>query len=241
MNTNKIARWITIKGNHIPIYVKNDFKDIGLEDIKTIVQSGFSNKSIEERETIGQQLKDIINPNYTPGDGNCGKCSLAFALQMRGIDVEALNGVDGGAFFDAYHFTSDDYVNNFAVGDNSLFGKKLSKIGNKNSLGGTVKSVTDGIMNHMKNWGDGTVAILNVQNVGPGGHAMNMVNIGGHVFLVDTQIGRILKTRSEIERFIITKDVARTILVRVDNVDLHEDWQNRCKDHVRFKNTGGTT
>ncbi len=89
--------WITVKGNHIPIYEG--------QSKSQAIRSFFKNKSFKTQSQIIAGIKrgkpmsfkqaneGKVNPNYSKSleyQNNCQTCILTFELRLRGFDIEAV-------------------------------------------------------------------------------------------------------------------------------------------------------
>lgn len=134
-----------------------------------------------------------VNPNFSKGGGyrvNCQRCVVAFEMQRRGFDVEALpktskndpnakiNGV-----LDNFGKTLDDRV---------FFGTKNNEIllpfeHQTNRLNPT--QATKNILNTMSSWGEGSRAVVVISRGFRSGHVANIEYSNGNITLYDSQAG----------------------------------------------------
>lgn len=154
----------------------------------------------------------LANPNYNLAREfqiNCQRCVWAFEMLRRGFSVEAARS------------DSSDYVGSIrSIHD---FWSSARNADQKywlrvDRMASTVAGQYAVVERKMKEWGEGSRAILaNVWN-GGGGHIWNVEYSGGKVHYYDGQIGREVDIAGRNSR---TKVL--DIFARVDNLDIPED------------------
>lgn len=87
-------RWITVKGNHIPIY-KGETKEQAIERFLGDKKQSQVIAGIKRGKPMSfkEANEGKVNPNYHKRYGyqnNCQICTLTFELRLRGYDIEAV-------------------------------------------------------------------------------------------------------------------------------------------------------
>lgn len=141
----------------------------------------------------------IVNPGKEPG--NCQRCAVAFEMRRRGYDVQASEGSRGEL---GYHWMIA-----------SCFPGAESK-----SFGYDVPDKDSALQRQMKQWGEGSRAIVEVRNIG-WGHAFNLEVTGGEVRVFDSQIGATWSDKTSKQAGgrvnLGCDDAADVIITRTDN------------------------
>lgn len=157
------------------------------------------------------------NPFYDGSYGeyseNCQRAVIATEARMRGYDVIAQPTYDGDTmpsrteWMKAFKGAKEDYV-----------GKS------------TASATQRAVENQMKQYGDGSRAVLGLAWKGGGGHVINVFQKNGKTYYYDGQIGAKYDPK-ELFSAIKTKN---TDLIRVDNLD----FGSRAREAVRQRPKG---
>lgn len=140
------------------------------------------------------------NPHYNPAYGayssNCQRCVLTYEARRRGYDVTALPTYSG----DLLPY-GGDYLKGLSNPQPVNVGKSTRKI-----------------TQQMKNYGDGSRAIISVSK-GRNGHVFIAENKGGKIYYIDPQING-KYTKLNLSR------VSRASVTRIDNQNFTEYAKN---------------
>lgn len=175
-----------------------------------------------EPSSIADALRKV-NPNYDSRldaqeayTSNCQRCIVAYEMQRRGYDVEALpTYADDNLPQIAYRYTNKE-------GKQELIGRwqgafknaKGVNVGASGNNAASEKKTYDNIVKEMTKYGNGSRAVVQILYRNGGGHVFNVENVNGQISFVEAQTGR-------------TKDIWRTLksvntdtvrLVRTDNL-----------------------
>lgn len=119
-----------------------------------------------------------VNPNFDWVGGdfaythNCQRCAVAFEVRERGYDVVALGASSAGGYG-----AEAEIVHMF---------KEASRL----EFDGRGHSNTEAVRNQMREWGDGSRAIITIRrDGGMTGHAFNAEYKDGTFFIIDSQLG----------------------------------------------------
>ena len=157
-------------------------------------------------------LEDIMevtewsNPNYGKAgyDTNCQRCVVAFELNMRGYNVEALPHIGN----------SDTYTND--SGWTKFFGKNVDSMVSVSST--SVSGQKNKILKQMGDWGEHSRAVLRVTWKGKDyGHVINVINSKSGVSAWDAQTGR----RVSLDNILSRSSLKKTKLLRTDDANLN--------------------
>ncbi len=101
-NADKNIKWITVKGNHIPIK-DGQTKDEAIKEFlkgkdqktKSLVKSDKTIAGVKKGKPMSykQANEGRVNPNYNKSDEyklNCQCCVAVFEARLRGYDIETL-------------------------------------------------------------------------------------------------------------------------------------------------------
>lgn len=192
----------------------DDIKEPYLVEAKKIFEPEYEYKKISSVHTIDDDCNaDTINPEHL--ESNCQRCAIAFELRQRGYDVQASDG------------EHDDLGQQRNI--NACF---------LNPDIGVVESpsshdVTDDVVAKMEEWGDYSRAVLCVDYVDAGhGHAVNLCNIGGNVYYIDSQSGEKHPIGSWSYGSDRIKDVDVAYVIRTDNARLSADTAKYVKERA---------
>ena len=158
--------------------------------------------------------RDIINPDHL--DENCQRCAIAYELRARGLDVTASPGESGDLAMTSRIlscFVKPDmktYMDYDLDGDHEIARQTLKQ---------------------MKEWGDGARALVLAQ-YGSFGHAFNLINKNGKVYLQDSQSGQSWDAESKdtIEQGLQLTGAFNATLVRTDNAKLSFGTEDYVRD-----------
>lgn len=157
-----------------------------------------------------------VNPRYNTDRLyriNCQRVVYAYEMKRRGYDVEARPFEVGDNFasslFGGYKrvFSDQEWTRNYELGRNT-------------------KTVVEGIEGRMKEWGDGSRAVVEVVwKGGRKGHIFNVEQIGGVTYGIDAQSGKIFNIGDYISQSMPSK----TKISRVDNLrEVNAGNLNKC-------------
>lgn len=203
-------------------------------------------KDVNERLTYVLE-NSLINPNYRAGrngeyERNCALCSVALALQARGYDVEAMprdkdwRGLD--SVFDVDYNNPDNFIasgSKYRV--SGVPSAQQIYLQNKNYADKSdvpqvprgAKNVAKAVIDKAKGWGEGAIGAINVKwKDTSSAHTLNIVNIHGNVWLVDSQSGKVV-FEDKIEKYLKRTIANHTSIVRLDNAPIKKDIKNLDK------------
>lgn len=176
-----------------------------------------SNKNVQPISS--EEAIKNTNPHYKDSweyRSNCQRCVWAYELQRRGYNVEAKP---------------------------TFKGDSLPRRGNWQKLGGlqyddkngmfingrTYKNEISSINEQMKNWGDGSRAIVRViWKNSNSGHVFNIENKGGKIFAYDAQPGK----KIDLSDYMSQSRRGYTALFRTDNAKID---MSQVADYVKMK------
>lgn len=182
-----------------------------------------------KEKSIGDAVVET-NPNhsydYREFSANCQRCVVAYELRRRGYDVEALPTYQGDTLNRVAYVDQNNGI--YAARWRGAFqGAKTENVGVAGNNASAEKAVMQNISDKMKEYGNGSRAVIQIFYRGGGGHVFNVENQGGRIVYVEAQTGKM-------------KDVARTMqsvrtdsvnIVRVDNLRVSD----RAKNFVKHK------
>ena len=155
-----------------------------------------------------EQALAATNPNYKSRTAeytrNCQRCVYAYELQRRGYNVEAKARVLSG--------TDPMFGGNWKHGFKNQTWTRQGELGTRNA------TVEKNIADKMKNWGDGSRAIVYVAWKGGSAHVFNVENTGGKVSIFDGQTGK----KHSLSEYLSIAKPSKTMISRVDNLDVNE-------------------
>lgn len=155
-----------------------------------------------------EQALAATNPNYKSGANeytrNCQRCVYAYELQRRGYNVEAKERVLSG--------TDPMFNGVWKRGFKNQTWTAQGELGTRNT------TVEKNIVGKMKNWGDGSRAIVYVAWKGGSAHVFNVENTGGKVSIFDGQTGK----KHSLSEYLSIAKPSKTMISRVDNLDVNE-------------------
>lgn len=166
------------------------------------------------------------NPYYQRGvdaySANCQRCVIAYEARRRGYDVVAQPTFVTDKLPSVAH--KDKFANYNAYYMGAFKEAKPINIG-RNANGGSVYASTarENIKNKMKEWGNGSRAILQIFWAGGGGHVVNLENINGKVVVNDAQVSQ----KHDLDSYVNSGDmiIGDLNIIRTDNL--------RFSDRVR--------
>lgn len=178
------------------------------------------------KEAIGRQGKPIsidkafvganpyFSPDYAAYSENCQRCVVAYELRRRGYDVTALPTYVG------------DNLPTIAYTKGRIYeGRWKGAFRNAKTLdvgANRATKVSANITAKMKEFGNGSRAVVQVFWHSGGGHVFSVENRNGRMVYMDPQTGRIRNINDTLSRA-FTMDVN---LVRTDNLRLSERAKN---------------
>ena len=175
-------------------------------------------------KSMGSAMLDS-NPNYN-GDykefsENCQRVVVAYEARRRGYNVEAQPTYKG------------DELNQIAYNDsknNISRGRWMGAFQNakpKDVSAKTEKGVLDNIDNQMKEYGDGSRAVVQIFYKGGGGHVFNIERKDGKTHYIEAQAGKV----KDFAKTLQNVKTDRVALVRTDNLK----FSDRAKNFVMSK------
>lgn len=227
-------------------------------------QLGRAGKDIFSRnDNDFSKVMRLVNPNYVDswtyqrlGDGaftspaekqrnkpyhqNCALCSVAGVLQLMGYDVEAMpRDKTWRGFNDVFDFDWDNHDNFIAPSSskvNYAGTDWYNSITNFNRAKTRATSLATQLDNQMKQWGEHSFAIMNVQWKGSRkSHAVVVYREKYHTTVMDFQNGQ----TQDIHQYIRTKGIKPSSvgLYRMDNAKLKDNIKDLDKI-VKFRKRG---
>lgn len=152
-----------------------ELKRQAYKDYKGVYEPTFEFNLRKEDKTLAEIAKSINEKYFTfeyEYTNNCQRCSVAFELQERGLDVKACPvGMDGGR--GAERIIKSIFADSERIDFN----------------GGHETTIE--IIEQMEKFGPGSRAIIMTGNSDGSGHAFNVVNENGNVFFVDSQCSKV--------------------------------------------------
>ena len=220
------------------------------------IDKGWDNSENYSNDRFNQMTvfnRHYINPRYGNSfigfekgyDTNCALCVAAFALNMRGYNVEAAardkqwRGID--SIFNPDYTNPDNY---FVSGSRYSLASVPSKSQLRSWYGvkGEIPTAARGaaavakqIEDKVKSWGNNSYGALNVKWKGcNSGHTVIVANVNGRVQMFDPQSGKTL--RSEDFKAYMGRTVANhTSMVRLDNAPIKQGVTKETLNKM-FKN-----
>ena len=171
---------------------------------------GSANTLNEALGTQGRAMSDaravlganpFFNKKYDEYSFNCQRCVIATEARKRGYDVIALPT-----------FNNDTMPSNNNYIRQCFKNPTILEVG-KTTRGGTQRAVEQ----QMKQFGNGSRAVLAVQWANGGGHAINLVQKNGKTEFYDGQTGQRYKAKDLFNQ--VKTGKAETRLTRVDNLE----------------------
>lgn len=143
---------------------------------------------------------------YAEFNQNCNRCVVAYEARRRGYDVVAQPTYEGDDFGNRV-YAPDGTVN--ARWQGAFQGAKTDMVG-----GQSANDVITNINGKMKEWGNGSRAVVGVDWKGGGGHVFNVERQSGRSYFVDAQSGEIYDPKQVFAQ--VNPQSVR--LVRTDNL-----------------------
>lgn len=229
--TDKLADWINNPDGTFPEidafasefgYVPDVKKSMEennsiLSDEKIINVIGMPGKQID----IDTALK-TVNPNFPEQHKNCQRCVVAYELQRRGYDVEAMP-FDGNypSIFSLFKYPERSDRFKYVINKDYIDESKGYKINR------SPKATANTVKGYMLDWGNNSRATLVVEWRGTKtSHIINVENVNGDVWLIDAQCGR--KT-TKIEEYLKETKCAEIELCRTDNLIFQNENEIKIK------------
>lgn len=152
-----------------------ELKRQAYKEYKGVYEPSLEFNSRKEDKTLVEIARSINEKYFTfeyEYTNNCQRCSVAFELQERGLDVKACPvGTDGGR--GAERVIKSIFADSERIDFN----------------GGHEATIE--IIEQMEKFGSGSRAIIITGNSDGSGHAFNVVNEDGNVFFVDSQCSKV--------------------------------------------------
>lgn len=171
-----------------------------------IGQKGKPQSPQEAMERVNPDIKAVDAMSYEDYTSNCQRCVVAYELNRRGYNVEAEST-----------FQNDPYPR----------GRWLTAFegATQESVGATTNNkVNKNITEKMSDWGNGSRAIVSVQN-GRGGHVFNVEYRNGKLNYYDAQTN----SRYDPKRVFNHVNKQRVMITRTDNLPIGDN----VRDMVR--------
>lgn len=178
-----------------------------------------------EPATIAEATRGVnanhYSVDYAEYSMNCQRCVVAYELQRRGYDVEALATYRGDtlpqvAYRDANRGTWEGRWKG------AFQGARTINVGVQGNTPSTERAVIGNLESNMRGFGAGSRGVVQVFWRGGGGHVFNVENDGGRVRYMDAQTGRSVN----IENYIHLARTSSVNLVRTDNLKISERARN---------------
>lgn len=178
-----------------------------------------------EPATIAEATRDVnanhYSVDYAEYSMNCQRCVVAYELQRRGYDVEALATYRG------------DMLPQVAYYDNSrgtwegrwkgaFQGARTINVGMQGNTSSTERAVIGNLESNMQGFGTGSRGVVQVFWRGGGGHVFNVENDGGRIRYMDALTGKSVN----ISDYIHLAKTGSVNLVRTDNLRVSERAKN---------------
>lgn len=166
----------------------------------------------------------LTNPNYpSPGySDNCTRCVVAYELRRRGYDVTALPTYGGDKWMDVS-------INNVAAADRwkgAFRGSRTERVGS-----GSAAKTIDNIKQHMKMYGSGSRAVVNIRYADTEiNHVFNVENVNGRILFLDAQSGQ-RYSQASMRNLLRQTSGMTTTLTRTDNLRI----SNRAREFVKTR------
>lgn len=194
-----------------------EIKEPYLFEVKEIFEPEYEYKKIDAAHTVEDDCNaDTINPEHLKA--NCQRCAIAFELRQRGYDVQASEG-------------EHDELGQQRNINACFVNPDIATVESHSS-----HDVTDGVIEKMKEWGDYSRAVLCVDYVDAGyGHAVNLCNIGGNIYYIDSQSGEKRQIYDWSYGYDRIKDVDVAYVIRTDNVRLSADAAKYVKERGQIE------
>lgn len=151
--------------------------------------------------------------NYREFSQNCQRCVMAYEMRRRGYDVEALPTYEndtmpmGGNWMTAFD------------------GAKAVDVGRT-----TERATINSIESQMKNWGEGSRAILRIKWAGGNsGHVINVEYANGGLRVYDAQSNQRQTGSALLKDYMQYATLSRTQLVRTDNLTVSDNMRYMVK------------
>ena len=147
--------------------------------------------------------------NYDDFSSNCQRCVFAYEMRRRGYDVEALPTYE------------NDEMPRGGNWQRAMSGMTVADVG-KSTEGATLKAIGD----QMKDWGEGSRAILRLKWAGGNsGHVINVEWANGKLNVWDAQSNSRLTGEAYLKKYLHFTTLSRTQLYRTDNATVTDDMR----------------
>lgn len=163
------------------------------------------------------------NGSYREFSENCQRAVVAYEARRRGYNVTAQPTYKGDQL--PIVVAVPGGIRN-GRWQGAFKGAKSENVGGKNA-----KDVQNNIESKMKDYGDGSRAVVGVQWKGNGGHVFNVERKGGKTYYLDAQIGAKYKPSEVLSRI----KPNRVRLVRTDNLQFSDRAKKSIEVDTRRK------
>lgn len=176
-----------------------------------IGEQGKPQTPAEAMKRTNPDINAVDAMSYEDYTSNCQRCVVAYELNRRGYNVEAESTWNNDPYPRAGHWMT------------AFDGAKRESVGAT-----TNNKVNSNIQNKMSNWGNGSRAVVAVNN-SSGGHVFNVEYTGGKLRYYDAQTN----TRYDPKRVFNHVNKQNVSIVRVDNLKIGDN----VRDMVRKSRT----
>ena len=175
-------------------------------------------KPIGKAHSIEDDMK-AVNPNYFTGKPeftqNCQRCVCAYEIRRRGFNVEALPKILDERDKLAYMNKKDGWTsvfNDYAIP----------------CIGGNELAVANNIKSTMKEWGNGSRAIVRIvydEDNGGTGHVFIAEQVDGNTIFLDPQ-----SNQYKYDDVFFCVDLDKTCIMRIDDKEITDLITRCCKN-----------
>ena len=184
---------------------------VGMRELPTLKSALGTKSAAKSMDDATMNSNPYYDGRYREFSENCQRAVIAYEARRRGYDVTAQPTFEGDILPTTAHIGPNGERNARWMG--AFQGARPINVG-KSTAKATQKAVED----QMKQYGNGSRAILQVAWKGTGGHVINVENRNGRIYYNDAQVhGRY--NGSALFNAIKT---GATNLVRVDNLKFSE-------------------
>lgn len=151
----------------------------------------------------------FYSDSYREFSQNCQRCVMAYEMRRRGYDVEALPTYENDTMPMGGNWMS------------ALKGATATDVG-RTTENATIKNIES----QMKQWGDGSRAILRIKWAGGNsGHVINVEYANGKLNVYDAQSNQRSTGVNLLKEYMPYTTLSRTQLVRTDNLDVADNMK----------------
>lgn len=134
-----------------------------------IGEKGEPQAPLDAMKRANPDRKAVDALSYADYTENCQRCVVAYELNRRGYNVEAEATYEKDLYPVAWRWTR------------AFKGARVERIG-----ASTSKEISQNLLNKMKQWGEGSRAVVHVDR-GKSGHVFNVEYRGGKLYYYDPQ------------------------------------------------------